>query len=67
MTTSACHHLSTGQININHIDRVLYHVILIIYYLKYNHIPACTWDTSVQLTQSLLQRTSAHMFDNPPF
>jgi hypothetical protein len=49
MTTSACHHLSTDQININYIDQTSYHTTLIIYYLKYNHITACTWDTSVQL------------------
>jgi hypothetical protein len=64
MTTSACHHLSIGQFNINYIDRVSYHATLIIYYVKYNHITACTWDTSVQLTQSLLQRTSTYTFNN---
>jgi hypothetical protein len=42
MTTSACHHLSTAQININYIDRTSYRAILIIYYLKYNHSTACT-------------------------
>jgi hypothetical protein len=34
-----------------YIDRTSYHATLIIYYLKYNHITACTWDTFVQLNE----------------
>jgi hypothetical protein len=49
MTTSACHHLSIDQININYIDLTSYRATLLIYYLKYNHIVASTWDTFVQL------------------
>jgi hypothetical protein len=64
MTTSACHHLSTVQININYIDRTSYHATLIIYYLKYNHSMTCTWDSLFKLTQSWLPYTYVPVF--PP-
>jgi hypothetical protein len=67
MTTSACHHLPTDQININYIDRTSYHATLIIYYLN-TIISRHALETLLfNLTQSPLQCISTHMFDNTPF